>query len=71
MSGSGNPSGDENDLDLKEQDRFLPIAKWVTCDVGCASWTSSIFQTTRNTLCFWRRRTVMVAITLIKHVFRL
>ncbi|CAM0140253.1 transcriptional activator hap3 [Umbelopsis sp. WA50703] len=26
MSGSGNPSGDENDLDLKEQDRFLPIA---------------------------------------------
>jgi hypothetical protein len=27
MSGSGNPSGDENDLDLKEQDRFLPIAK--------------------------------------------
>ncbi|KAG0166365.1 hypothetical protein DFQ30_007261 [Apophysomyces sp. BC1015] len=26
MSGSGNQSGEEGDLDLKEQDRFLPIA---------------------------------------------
>ncbi|KAF7730717.1 Nuclear transcription factor Y subunit B-3 [Apophysomyces ossiformis] len=26
MSGSGNQSGEEGDIDLKEQDRFLPIA---------------------------------------------
>ncbi|KAL0097982.1 transcription factor CBF [Phycomyces blakesleeanus] len=26
MSGSANQSGDEGDIDLKEQDRFLPIA---------------------------------------------
>ena len=29
MSTTGNQSGDEGDLDLKEQDRYLPIAKYL------------------------------------------